>query len=478
MAGLFFELDIDMRKFLFGLLVVLFSIDSASAGSRPNVLIIMADDLGFNDLGYMGSSEMKTPHIDALAAGSVRFSDGHPSASVCAPSRAGMLTGRYQQRFGSESNGASPGLALSERTIADVMRKAGYRTGGIGKWHLGGGDDYYPTKRGFDYFCGLRGGSRSYFYSKTKADKPGTKSGQRIEENGKQIKFDQYLTDFFGDKAVDFIGEKSDKPFFLYLSFTAPHAPMHATEADLALFGHIEKPGRRKLAAMIYAMDRAVGNVVAELKRTGQFENTLIWFLSDNGGAQANGSNNFPLAGRKGIKFEGGIRVPFFVRWDARLGKKGRVYDEMISSLDIMPTSLVAGGGVVEAKMKLDGVDLLPHLLGVKQGVPHEKLYWHKLWFSAIREGDWKLMYFQDYGYALYNLANDLGEKNNILKDHPERVAKMKKDLNAWKGELMEPIWREGKIWFTRHLKTSIAIVEGREVVKDKKRKKRKNNGK
>ena len=273
----------------------------------------------------------------------------------------------------------------------------------------------------------MREGSRSHFYNPKKDDKLGNHHG--IVENGKQVTFYGYLTDVLGDRAIDFIEENSEKPFFLYLSFTAPHGPMHGKDEDIARFAHIENPKRRTYASMVWAMDRAIGNVVNTIDARGIADNTLIWFLSDNGGATGNASSNLPLVGFKGIKFEGGIRVPFVMHWKNRF-PQGRVFNSMVSALDILPTCVAAAGGDPSSERPLDGVNLLPFLDSPQKTVPHEKLFWHKLWFSAMREGPWKLIYVQDYGYALYNLDNDLSERHDLSKIMPERVDKMTKSMN------------------------------------------------
>jgi arylsulfatase A-like enzyme len=448
-----------MKRISINLILLCLTI-SLSAEDKPNIIILLADDLGWADLGYQGSDDIRSPHIDKLANSGIRFTDGHVSASVCSPSRAGLITGRYQQRFGHEANSPPPtdGMDLKQVTMADRLQKLGYRTGLIGKWHLGNQDEFYPTRRGFDYFYGLRSGSRSYFYNAKKDDKVG--NAKAIEENGKQVKFDGYLTDVFGQKAINFITAKDDKPFFLFHSFTAPHGPMHATEEDKALFASIKDTKRRSYAAMIWAMDRAIGQLVDALKASGEFENTLIWFLSDNGGATGNASINLPLAGHKGIKFEGGTRVPFFAHWPKQF-KETKEFKPMMISLDIMATSLAAAGAKVKDLKTLDGVNLLPFIEAEKNTPPHKNLYWHKLWFSAMREGPWKLIYVQDYGYALYNLEQDLGESENLIQSEKKRSEQMITQLNDWKAGLEKPRWDEAEVWFRTHSKNHIRIIEG-----------------
>ena len=448
-----------MKIYLLGILtsVLPFLIQ---ASEQPNIILLLADDLGWSDLGYQGAEDILSPNIDRLAKNGIRFTDGHVSASVCSPSRAGLITGRYQQRFGHEANSppTTDGMDLKQVTMADRLQKLGYRTGLIGKWHLGNQDEFYPTRRGFDYFYGLRSGSRSYFYNAKKDDKAG--NPKAIEENGKSVKFDGYLTDVFGQKAIDFINAEDDKPFFLFHSFTAPHGPMHATEEDKALFASIENTKRRSYAAMIWAMDRAIGKLVASLKESGRFENTLIWFLSDNGGATGNASINLPLVGHKGIKFEGGTRVPFFAHWPRKF-KMPKKFDPMMISMDIMATSLAAAGAKNKNLKDLDGVNLLPFIEGEKTTPPHKNLYWHKLWFSAMRDGPWKLIYVQDYGYALYNLEKDLGESKNLIQSEKKRSEQMINQLNDWKAGLEKPRWDEAEVWFRTHSKNHIRIIEG-----------------
>lgn len=429
-----------MKK-LICLLSIASMVCTIQAVEKPNVLVIMADDLGYHDLGFQGSEHIKTPHLDRLAAMGMRFTDGHVTASVCSPSRAGFITGRYQQRFGHEANCPpnGQGLDLNERTMGQAFQELGYRTAVFGKWHLGNRDDQYPTARGFDVFHGLREGSRSFWYDEKKSDKPG--NPHAAESNGKQVKFEGHFSDWLGQKAIEFIDENKGQPFFAFLSFTAPHTPLQSKPEDMEALGL----PKDNYAGLIYGMDRNIGEVFAALERNGQMDNTIIWFLSDNGGT-AGKYSNAPLAGKKGTKFEGGHRVPFVLYWKGRV-PAGKDYNEMVSALDIMPTSLKAAGGSLEQERPFDGVDLLPYILGKKDGVPHQQLYFRKLECAAIRDGHWKLFRIDGLPLALYNLEEDIGEQNDLAKQMPEKTERMLKKLENWETGLMEPIWGEGKIW-------------------------------
>ncbi|TWT84328.1 Arylsulfatase [Planctomycetes bacterium CA13] len=405
---------------------------------KPNVILILADDLGYADLGFQGSDRIKTPHLDRLASMGTRFSDGHVSASVCSPSRAGLMTGRYQQRFGHEGN--SPrrpdGMDTAERTMGQALQSLGYRTAIFGKWHLGSEEKHYPTRRGFDVFWGLREGSRTYWYDEQKTDKPG--SDKATEHNGTQVKFDGHLTDRLGDQTVKFIEECKDKPFFVYLSFTAPHGPLQSKPEDLQALGTDDN-----YLGLIYGMDRNIGKVLDSLHQHRLIDNTIIWFLSDNGGIGPTFSN-YPLGGKKGFKFEGGHRVPFLLYWKNHV-PAGKVYDQMVSSLDIYPTSLAAAGGSLDQPRPVDGVDLIPYVTGENTNTPHERLYFRKLECAAMRDGHWKLIRVDDYGFALYNLKDDIAERNDLSAQQPDRVSQMKGLLEAWEQDKMEPLWKEGE---------------------------------
>lgn len=430
----------------------------------PNVVIMLIDDAGYADFGFMGSKDLPTPHIDALAKDGVVFTDAHVSASVCAPSRAGLITGRYQQRFGYECNEGEHyvGLDTSETTIAQAMQKSGYTTAAFGKWHLGYEKEQQPNAKGFGYFYGFLAGSRSYFYNSNKDDKP--KNNRGLLENKNQVAFDGYLTDVLTEKASTYIREQGDKPFFIYFAPNAVHTPMEADSLDLAKFaGH----PRQKLAAMTYALDRAVGELVSTLKATNKYENTLIFFMSDNGGAHDNESINLPLKGYKGNQYEAGHRVPFIVSWPKAI-KGGQKFDGLSSSLDVFSTILDASKSKVVLAKPLDGVSLLPYLQGVKTGNPHTYLFWRKDAFAAVRYNDFKMVMAKDLGNRLYNLSNDLGETNDRQYADKSVNEDMKKQFKAWETNMIAPLWTEGQVWDTICTMIHDDLMHNREVrVKD-----------
>lgn len=425
------------------------------APARPNILLIMADDFGYGDLGVHGCKDIPTPHLDALAKSGVRCAHGYVSAPQCSPTRAGLMTGRYQQRFGHESNNAhaDSALPLTEATLADRLKAAGYRTGLVGKWHLGSTEKYHPLDRGFEEFFGFVGGANPYLPQGAAGVVPRILRGR--EPAGEK----EFLTEAFAREAVAFIDRHKKESFFLYLAFNATHGPLQATEKYLKRFGEIKDEKRRTYAAMTSAMDDAVGAVLGKLRDLGLDDSTLIFFISDNGGpTDVNASRNDPLRGVKGEVREGGIRSPFFVRWKGRL-PEGKVYEQPVIQLDIHPTALAAAGAAVPAAAKLDGVDLLPYLTGKQAGPPHETLCWrfnfpvrqaerHK-W--AIRQGDWKL--FTDIGanrnrdstpvkdgnLKLVNLATDPEERTDLSARHPEKVKQLQAAWKKWNAELAPP---------------------------------------
>lgn len=411
----------------------------------PNIVVILVDDAGYTDFGFMGCRDLKTPNIDKLANNGVVFSDAHVSATVSGPSRAGLMTGRYQQRFGFECNPSHnnfTGLDLNEETLAEALKNAGYNTAAFGKWHLGDAPEYRPNARGFDYFWGFLAGGRSYF-SNHKNDVEG--DIHSILENDQFQTFEGYLTDRLGDQAVDYIEANKEKPFFIYWAPNAVHTPMEATQEDMEIFeGH----PRQKLAAMTWALDRAVGNIISKLETEKLLENTLIFFLSDNGGAYNNLSSNLPLKGYKGNKFEGGHRVAFFMHWPREL-KEPKTFDGLTSSLDIFATSIAVSGGKRSLEIPMDGVNLLPFLNGCNEEEPHENLYWRKDKMAAHRNGDFKIIKVENLGYRMYNLKENLQETKDLSSSELEVFEKLSKELEHWETGLMEPLWTEGHIWDT-----------------------------
>jgi arylsulfatase A-like enzyme len=410
-----------------------------NSADRPNIIIILADDAGYADFGFMGSADILTPHIDQLASDGVVFTDAHVSASVCSPSRAGLLTGKYQQRFGHECNlepDQDGAFDSSEVTIAEALQEQGYRTGIIGKWHLGTAVHQHPLNNGFDYFWGFLSGSRSYFNKDDDLDSP---THSTIMQNWEHTGFKGYLTDEFGKHSVEFVGSETskDRPFFLYLSFNAPHTPMEAKKDILQRFdGH----PRQTLAAMMWSMDEAVGMLVKKLKKTGLYENTLIFFLSDNGGAHNNDSSVLPLKGWKGNQFEGGIRVPFVMTWKREIDQSG-TSKRLVSSLDIYKTSALAAG-VANDKLKgLDGIDLLD------MHAKHQWLFWRKDQMASLRFGQFKLISLKGERSVLYDLEDSLSENIDIGMDNTLLKRKLERQLKKWEEGLIQPLWVEPKDW-------------------------------
>jgi arylsulfatase A-like enzyme len=409
---------------------------------RPNILVIVGDDMGYADIGVHGCKDIPTLHIDSLAKNGIRCTSGYVSGPYCSPTRAGLLTGRYQQRFGHEFNpGRDPtgdvGLPLSEKTLADRLKAAGYATGIVGKWHLGLERKFHPLSRGFDEYYGFLGGARSYF----PLAGGGNAGATMLRGFGPVEEKDPYTTDAFGREAAAFIERHAKEPWFLYLCFNAVHGPMHATEKYLARFPGVEDPKRRTYCAMMSAMDDAIGQVLQTLDRHALAERTLIFFVSDNGGPQpVNASSNAPLRGNKATTWEGGIRVPYLVQWKGRL-PAGRTYDQPVIQLDIAPTALAAAGAASD-DAKFDGVNLLPYLEGKNQSPPHEALYWRFGPQMAIRAGNYKLVKATGIEQpALYDLAADIGETKDLSAEMPDIVKDLTARYDAWNKTLVEPRW-------------------------------------
>jgi arylsulfatase A-like enzyme len=432
--------------------------NSAEPRCRPNIVIILADDLGYGELGCQGfARDIPTPNIDSIASGGVRFTSGYVSGPYCSPTRAGFMTGRYQTRFGHEFNPGPAqssakdfGLPLSEVTIADRLKAAGYATGWFGKSHLGYEPPFHPLKRGFDEFFGFLGGAHSYL------DASADRANPILRGTTPTTDIDGYTTDAFGREATKFIEAHKSSPWFCYLAFNAVHAPLQSTDKYLARFSGIKDEKRRHYAAMQSAMDAAIGNVLNKLRELNLEENTLIFFFTDNGGpTRQTTSSNGPLRGFKAQTWEGGIRVPFMVQWKGRL-PAGRTDDRPVIQLDIYPTALAAAGVTVQPDWKIEGVNLLPYLTGDKTDAPHEALYWRFGPQVAIRKGNWKLVKGAGSqgvdaaerrarsnmeGAELYDLANDISETKNLASQQPEKVKELAADWDHWNRENVEARW-------------------------------------
>ncbi len=453
---------------------------AAAAAPRPNIVVLLADDLGYGEPGCYGGADIPTPHIDSLARDGARFTAGYVTAPFCAASRAALLTGRQQTRFGFEFNplGArneEPGVGLpkTERTLADRLRETGYATACIGKWHLGGTAEFHPQRRGFDEFFGFL--HEGHFYVPVPwdrhvtwlrrrtlpdggegrwtapggrviwsthmgrneddydADNPVLRSGQPVDER-------ENLTDAFAREAEGFIERHRHQPFLLYLAFNAVHSPLQADDRHLRRFRHIDDIQRRIFAAMTSHLDDAVGRVLARLRTCGVEENTIVVFLSDNGGPTRElTSSNRPWRGEKGQLLEGGIRVPFILRWLGRV-PAGREEARMVSALDIVPTALAAAGAPVPAG--LDGVDLVPRLAAGDATPIHSNLYWRVGGQAAFRSGDWKIHRTRGGPWQFYDLARDPGETGDLAAAEPAKLAELGAAWLALDAQMVEPLWK------------------------------------
>ncbi|MCF2950270.1 sulfatase [Paraglaciecola aquimarina] len=439
-----------LHRFLSCLLLTMLSL-SVSA-KQPNILFILSDDAGYADFGFHGSKEFNTPNLDVLAKQSMRFDQAYVTAAVCGPSRAGLLTGKYQQRFGFEENnvpgymsysghtGNEMGLPLTEKTMANHLKALGYRTGLFGKWHQGDADQFHPLNRGFDEFIGFRNGARSY-YEMSAAEKQAAPE-KRLERGFGQFEEPKkYLTDLLADETIRFMENNQANPFFAYLSLNAVHTPMQARKDHLALYPNLTGK-RQTLAAMTHAMDLAIARVLKRLDELGLAENTIVVYTNDNGGpSDTNHSNNYPLSGSKANHMEGGIRVPMLVRWPNKV-KANSVYSYPVSFLDFLPTFVQAAGGDVQALGDIDGVDLMPYIQGQTKQIPHQTLFWKKENRGAVRDGDWKLLRFPDRPAELYNIQKDQSELTNLAAQYPDKVKQMYQQLFNWELTLERPLWQ------------------------------------
>ncbi len=445
-------------------------VGAVQADERPNILVILCDDLGYADLGFTGSTEIETPVLDSLANGGVIFDNGYVTHPYCGPSRAGLITGRYQARFGLEINLTNShfdlynGLPLTERTFADRLKKSGYRTGVIGKWHLGGAYPFHPNQRGFDYFYGFRSGGHEYFPENVTTTTPlinekgvvaysaNEMCAFPIERNNKSAELTEYLTTALSRDAAKFVKESED-PFFLYLAYNAPHAPLQAPKELIEKYAHVEHAERRIYSAMIDAVDQGIGMVVDSLKESGKFDNTLIFFLSDNGGIvrkeRKEGTprakthdwgDNGNFRGGKGSMLEGGTHVPFIAHWPKGI-PAGTRYEFPVSSLDISATAVALGKGDTSGP-EMDGVNLIPYVTGENKNPPHEALF---LRLDGGRTG-WAvrtptakyLKPRKETGSQeplLFDMVNDPYERNNLYGKNPELQRELAKLWNDWNAK-------------------------------------------
>jgi len=432
----------------------------AVAGRPPNVIIIFTDDLGYGDLCGWGCSDAITPNIDAIAGGGIRFTSGYVTAPVCSPSRAGLMTGRYQQRFGHEYNAGSVdrchelglGTATTEVMLPQLMKQAGYATGMVGKWHLGSRPQFHPTQRGFDEFFGFLHGGNLYL---ERLDRPDahfvTSALESFTDRRHQlnpilrgtdpVEEQEYLTDAFTREALAFIDRHHDEPFFLYVPYNAPHTPLQVTSKYYDRFDHIADEKHRIFSAMVNAVDEGVGAILKRLKDTGIEDDTVVIFMSDNGCAlYTEACFNDPLLAGKGFHFEGGVRVPFSVRWPGHI-TPGTVIDTPVSALDILPTVVELAGGRLPSDRAIDGVSLAPLFAGDSSFVPHQQLVWRSGENFAIRRGDWKLVSLNQRSTFLFDLATDIGEKNDLAAQRPEIVRELTEAFRVWQADMVEPAW-------------------------------------
>lgn len=468
-----------------------------SKHNRPNIILILADDLGQTDISLYGNKLVSTPNMDAIGKEGATFMEGYISSPVCSPSRAGILTGRYQQRFGHEfqpnhrylknmleyfgfktlprfrpltplkskevpstEDRLRQGLPPSEITLAELLKKFDYSTAIIGKWHLGAADFAQPCARGFDYQYGFYEAFTMYA-----DERDPTIVSKRVKEDymdvhewktavgrtgncailrncNECVHEEKYLTDKLTDEAISFVDKNARNPFFLYLPYNAPHAPLQVPKKYYAQFAHIKDPVKRIYAAMIKNLDDQVGRLMHHLDSLGMAENTIIVFLSDNGGAVYNGTtDNAPYRGGKLTNFEGGIKIPFMMKWKGKINT-GTVFKEPVISLDIFATVASVIGIDLPTDRKFDGVNLIPYANGEKKSAPHEELFWRSDFNKAVRKGDWKLIVNEfDNVNQLYNLKTDSTEQHNLYSAKPEVANELLKNLDDWENELIKPLW-------------------------------------
>ncbi|MDI1315635.1 sulfatase-like hydrolase/transferase [Prosthecobacter sp.] len=453
----------NLSTILLGLLA--YAVNLAAA-ERPNILVILCDDLGYADVGFNGAKDITTPHLDTLAKNGTIFTSAYVCHPFCGPSRMGFVSGRYPHNYGGQynlPNGGKgmaqynkEGIPVSETLISTVLQDAGYHTGLLGKWHMGLEPQFHPNARGFDDFYGFLGGGHMYFPEKyVPIYERQSKSGKGeineyvvpLQRNGTEVKETEYLTDALSREASRFVTESAatKKPFFLYLAYNAPHTPLEAKAEDLAKFASIQDPKRRTYAAMVYAVDRGVGQIVKTLKSTGTLDNTLIVFFSDNGGQLGDGANNAPLKGGKGDCFEGGYRVPMFFHWP-KVVPAGQKFEHPVSSLDFYPTFTQLAGASIPSGKQLDGKDIWADFLAQRSPHQGQMIYAlrHRDGFNNVgaRQDQWKLSLSGRNGqWALFDLNADIAEEHDVSGQHAQRVKDMVSKTEQWSRTCVEPKW-------------------------------------
>jgi arylsulfatase A-like enzyme len=427
------------------LFVVLLPLD-AQPSARPNVVLIMTDDAGWADLGSYGSKDIRTPHLDRLAREGVRFTDFYANAPSCTPTRAGLITGRYQQRLSLEAPlgvyrpaDYRRGLPVTGHSLPQLMKNTGYRTALVGKWHLGWLPEFSPTRHGFDYFFGFKAGFND-FYTHANPDTPG--GGRDLWENDSATTATGYLTELIADRSVRFIEQNARRPFFIDVAFNAPHWPYQVPGKPGAARDSARHLGpfddststRADYVAMMESVDDGVGRILATLDRLGLRENTIVIFTNDNGGEWL--SDNGPLFQNKMSAFEGGIRVPAIIRWPGRI-PAGRVTSQVGITMDLTASILAAAGARIPPELRLDGMDLFP-VLREQSPLVERTLFWRTFGprpQRAVRSGDWKLV-ADGNRFMLFNVRDDIGERRNLIRERPDVARRLHAALDAWGADV------------------------------------------
>ena len=446
-----------MKKFLL-VLAIIFITNNVIA-QKPNIVFVLVDDLGYKDVGFMGATDIPTPNLDSLANQGTIFTSAYAVHPFCGPSRMGLITGRYPHEFGGQFNLAdrasvTEGIPVNQRMMSNMLQDAGYRTGLVGKWHLGDETQYHPNNRGFDDFYGFLYGGHKFFPSEYKASYNNANSWvytHPLEHNGVVVTDDdEYLTDELSHQGVRFINESvnANKPFFLFMSYNAPHTPLEAKTEDknVAIIKDIANADRKEYAAMVYAVDRGVKEIVDALKAKNAYNNTLIIFMSDNGGRSDKGANNGVLSGNKGDTLEGGLRVPLFFHWPNNV-PAGVKYDYPVTALDFYPTFAKLANATIQPNKDLDGLDIWNDIVAGTNARDNKEIIFSLRFDNAssrvaVRRGDWKAYRFNNnQDWKLFNITNDIGETINLSSSNPTILQELKvAGANLTKG-FVAPLW-------------------------------------